>query len=74
MVKGAWWAAAVQPVMLSLGTVLTVFDFDILDDKPNWLIFKNYTPWLRTLADVINGENKLPRKKVTRKRGRPPKL
>ena len=30
-VKGAWWAAAVQPVILSLGAVLSAIDQDVLD-------------------------------------------
>ena len=29
--KGAWWAAAVQPVILSLGAVLSAIDQDVLD-------------------------------------------
>ena len=31
IVKGAWWAAAVQPVILGLGAVLASFDLDVLD-------------------------------------------
>ena len=31
MVKGAWWAAAVQPVILSLGAILGAVDLDVLD-------------------------------------------
>ena len=31
MVEGAWWAAAVQPVILGLGAVLASFDLDVLD-------------------------------------------
>ena len=31
MVKGAWWAAAVQPVVLSFGTMMAVVDLDVLD-------------------------------------------
>ena len=31
MVEGAWWAAAVQPVILSLGAVLGALDLDVLD-------------------------------------------
>ena len=33
IVKGTWWAAAVQPVILSLGAVLTALDLD-LDVQP----------------------------------------
>ena len=31
IVKSAWWAAAVQPVILGLGAVLASFDLDVLD-------------------------------------------
>ena len=31
MVRGAWFAAAVQPVILSLGAVLSAVDQDVLD-------------------------------------------
>ena len=31
MVNGAFWAAAVQPVILSLGAILSAVDLDVLD-------------------------------------------
>ena len=31
MVKGTLWAAAVQPVILSIGALLTAIDLDVLD-------------------------------------------
>ena len=31
IVKGTWWAAAVQPVILSIGAVFAAIDLDILD-------------------------------------------
>ena len=31
IVEGAWWAAAVQPVVLSFGTMMAVVDLDVLD-------------------------------------------
>ena len=30
-VRGAWWAAAAQPVILGFGALLTAFNQDILD-------------------------------------------
>ena len=39
MVKSAWWAAAVQPVILSLGAVLGALDQDVLNIS--WLPFIN---------------------------------
>ena len=46
IVKAAWWIPAVQPVILSLGAVLTAFNLDVLniDVQPiewkNWLSLK----------------------------------
>ena len=34
IVKGTWWVAAVQPVILSLGAIFTAIDSDVLDIKP----------------------------------------
>ena len=34
IVKGAWWAAAVQPVILSLGAILGALDQDVLNVEP----------------------------------------
>ena len=31
IVKGALWATAIKPIILSLGAVLTAFDLDVLD-------------------------------------------
>ena len=33
-VKGNLWAAAVQPVILSLGAILGAVDLDVLDVQP----------------------------------------
>ena len=45
IVKGTWWAAAVQPVILSLGAVLTTINQDVLDvasiQLKTWLPFIN---------------------------------
>ena len=50
MVNGAWWIAAVQPVILSMGAVFAALDLDLqpmLDLQPSdfnfkkLLIFKN---------------------------------
>ena len=32
MVKGLWWAAAVQPVILSLGAILGAIELDLLNN------------------------------------------
>ena len=31
VVRGTWWASAVQPVILSIGAVLAAIDLDVLD-------------------------------------------
>ena len=45
IVKGSWLAAAVQPVILSIGAVLTAIDLDVHQTLPfewrNWQIFKS---------------------------------
>ena len=33
MVKGTWWAAAVRPVVLSLGAIMGAIDLDVIDVK-----------------------------------------
>ena len=39
MVKGAWFATAVQPLILLLGAVLSALDSDVLDVQP--IIWRN---------------------------------
>ena len=34
IVQGAWWAAAVQPVVLSLGAILGALDLEVIDLQP----------------------------------------
>ena len=43
IVKGAWWAAAVQPVILGLGAAFAAIDLDLTSylidfdiEKPSW--------------------------------------
>ena len=31
MVKGTWWSAAVQPIILSLGAIMGAIDLDVLE-------------------------------------------
>ena len=48
MANGAWWAAAVQPVILSIGALFAALDLDletVIDTKPfelrKLMIFNN---------------------------------
>ena len=45
IVEGAFWVAAVQPVILTLGAIFTVIDQDVLDvqsvEWKRWLPFIN---------------------------------
>ena len=34
IVKGTWLAAAIQPVILSLGALFSAIDLDVLDVEP----------------------------------------
>ena len=57
MVKSAWWAAALNPVILSLGAVLGTIDKDVLDIQAiewrNLLPFINkYDPEEMNLEDI----------------------
>ena len=42
--QGTWWVAAVKPVILSIGAVLSAFDQDLLDLQP--IGWKNYLPFI----------------------------
>ena len=44
IVKGTWWAAAVNPVILSLGTVLASLDLDVPDLQS--IEFQNLLPFI----------------------------
>ena len=45
VVKGNWWAAAVQPVIFTLGSVLVALDLDVLNlesiEGQNWMAYSN---------------------------------
>ena len=45
IVKGAWWAAAVQPVILSLGAILGTIDLDVLDNG-KLFEWRNFLPFI----------------------------
>ena len=45
MVKGAWWAAAVQPLILSLGAVLGTLDLDVLENAQPFDL-RNFLPFI----------------------------
>ena len=45
MVKGAFWAAAAQPLILSFGTILAALNTEILDVQPIFEL-KNLLPFL----------------------------
>ena len=45
MVKGVWWAAAVQPLILSLGAVLGALDLDVLDNVQPFDL-RNFLPFI----------------------------
>ena len=50
IVKGTWLAAAVQPVILSLGTVLAALDLDVLDVQP--IKWKNFLPFTNKMEET----------------------
>ena len=56
IVKGTWWTAAVQPFILSLGSVFAAIDQDVLDIEP--------IQW-RNLLPFINKQEETPQEKHT---------
>ena len=42
MVKGAWWAAAIQPFILSLGAIWGAIDLDLLES----IEWRNLVPFI----------------------------
>ena len=58
MVKGTWWTAAVQPVILSLGAVLSAIDLDALDvhsiEFKKWLPFINKQKEMKPVSETTN--------------------
>ena len=50
IVKGAWWAAAVQPVILGFGAVFTAINLDVLDLDANSFEWKNWLGLMKEKA------------------------
>ena len=46
IVKGAWWSAAVQPVILGFGAILTALNQDALDVDVQPIEWKNLLPFI----------------------------
>ena len=47
IVKGAWWAAAVQPVILGFGAAFAALDHDVVDTNFfGWRDFIKWIPWI----------------------------
>ena len=44
IVKGTWWAAAVQPFILGFGAIFAALDLDVLDVQP--IDSKNLMPFV----------------------------
>ena len=66
IVKGAFWAAAIQPVILSLGAILGALDLDVLDLQPIaqkiWNIKLRTDPNEEDDLDPIEGVDPTPEK------------
>ena len=50
IVKGAWFIAAVQPVILSIGAILAAIDLDVIDIQP--IKFRNFFAETRHKEDL----------------------
>ena len=62
MVKGAFWAAAIQPLILSLGAIYTAIDQDVLSMD----FLKNQVPFITkaTGAERLNNKENLNEKEA----------
>ena len=45
IVKGAWWAAGVKPVVLSFGTMMAAVDLDLSEFNVNYLHPFDWRRW-----------------------------
>ena len=52
MVKGTWWSAAVQPLILSLGAIMGAIDLDVLDVQPMKFEWKKLIPFINKNVNV----------------------
>ena len=47
IVKGAWWTAAMQPVILGFGAAFAAHDHEVLDTNLfDWSSFTKWIPWI----------------------------
>ena len=61
IVKGAWFSAAVQPVILGFGAVLSAINSDVLDvqlfeGKNSWLPFINKQDKTEPVVEIVDDE------------------
>ena len=62
IVKGSLWAAAVQPIILSLGAMMAAVDQDVLN-----VHFFDWKSWFRPVVDEKRKEAKRAEKSVIEK-------
>ena len=61
VVEGTWWAAAVQPAIISLGAVLGMgtLDHDVLDVQPTeWKSLQPFISKQARLKDLLRGKRR----------------
>ena len=60
MVNGAWWVAAVNPLILSLGAILGAINSDVTEtiELKNFLPFINRMPLDKPIKEQIDLEGK----------------
>ena len=59
LINGAWWAAVVQPAIISLGAVLGTLDHDVLDVQlTEWKSLQPFISKQARLKDLLRGKRR----------------
>ena len=59
LINGAWWAAVVQPAIISLGAILGTLDHDVLDVQPvEWKSMLPFISKQARLKDLLRGKRR----------------
>ena len=53
IVEGTWWIAIAQPIILSLGTVLTAINMDVLNLDIQTIELRNWLPLDKQQKEII---------------------
>ena len=63
IVKGVWWALALNPVILSLGAILTAIDQDVLNIQP--IELRSWFSTFKNQEEKVQKEEKIEQDELT---------